>query len=373
VRRIFRRRQDEPSPEAETRAIARGPAEEVVHARRRRPPRIWPWLIALLVVVAAAIAAAYFLTRDDDGGGPTETAATSVPDVVGLQAQPASSRLVAAGFRPQLAQVESERPTGVVVRQRPAAGTELERGGTVTLVVSRGPAKVEVPDVLGLSLSRAFSRLETAGLQPRARRVFSSKPRGRVLRQQPAAGAQVERERVVLLTVSRGPARVPVPDLIGQRRADAVRSLESAGLQANVVTVAASEPAGTVVAQNPAGGTRIVRGSPVRVNVSRGSAATTTRPTTTRPPTTTAPTPTRTGTASSVATVPDVVGLDALTAERRLRQAGFVASSAPRATQDPAEDGIVLEQRPPGGSSARAGAQVTITVGMLTPLSRASR
>jgi beta-lactam-binding protein with PASTA domain len=334
----------------------------------------------VLVAAAAAIAGAYFLTRDDDDDAAEPVAATAtVPDVVGLRDEPASSRLVAAGFRPRVQRVASERPRRLVIAQVPPAGNALGRGGTVTLVVSRGPATAKVPDVVGLPLGQAFRRVEAAGLRPQARRVSSRRPRGRVFRQRPAAGTEVEREQVVLLTVSRGRGRVAVPDVIGLREAEAVQALESAGLAANDVRVAASDPAGLVVAQRPAAGARVTRGSRVRINISRGSPATTARTTTTTrtpppttttpPPTATAPTPTTTptGTASSVVTVPDVVGLDAPTAERRLRQAGFAVRSVPRDTADPAEDGIVLEQRPPGGSSARTGAQVTIVVGVLTP------
>lgn len=375
MRRIFRRRQDEPArppapPEADTRPIAPvSEQQEVVTTPRRRFPRIWPWLVAVLVFAAAAIGAAYLLTRDSDDDEPVTPTAT-VPDVVGLPAGRATSRLAAAGFRPRLARAASERRRGLVIRQMPTAGDALRRGGTVVLVVSRGPETVRVPDVLGLSLAQAFRRVEAADLRPQARRVFSPRPKGRVFRQRPAAGTELEREQVVLLTVSRGRGRVAVPNVIGLREAEAVEALESAGLVANDVRVAASEPAGRVVAQNPAAGARVARGSTVRINVSRGSPPTTaTRTTTTRRTTTatTATTTTPTGTASSVATVPDVVGLDAPTAEQRLRQAGFAVRSVPRDTLDPAEDGIVLEQRPPGGSSGRAGAQVTITVGVLVP------
>jgi beta-lactam-binding protein with PASTA domain len=375
----MRLRRSSPEPpraaaEAETRPIARVPGDPAIPPRRR-PPRIWPWLLAVLVVAAAAIAAAYFLTRDDDDDEPAAATAT-VPDVVGLRVERASSRLVGAGFQPRLQLAPSERPRRVVTGQTPGAGSALERGATVTLVVSRGPGTTKVPDVVGLSLGQAFRRVEAARLRPRARRVFSPRPRGRVFRQRPAAGTEVEREQVVLLTVSRGRGRVAVPDVIGLREAAAVRALEAAGLEANDVRVAAADPAGRVVAQNPAAGVRIARGSTVRINISRGAPATTARRTTTTttttrttpPVTTTTRTPTTpTGTASSVATVPDVVGLDAPTAERRLQQAGFAVRSVPRATADPAEDGIVLEQRPPAGASARSGAQVTITVGVLTP------
>lgn len=351
MRRIFRRRLDAP------------------------PPRIWPWLLAFLVLVGVAIGAAYALTREDDDDGRSTAPTSRVPSVVGLQAQQASSRLTADGFRAQLARAASERARGIVIRQRPTAGTSLERGRTVTLVVSQGPATAKVPDVLGLPLAQAFRRVEAAGLRPQAKRVFSQRAKGRVFRQRPAADTELEREQVVRLTVSKGRRRVAVPDLIGLSESEAVRSLKSAGLEASAVRVPSSEPAGRVVAQNPAAATRIARGSRVRLNVSRGSRTTTTaeRTTTTPAPTATRttppppPPPTQTGTASSVATVPDVVGLDAATAERRLRQTGFAVRSVTRDTLDPAEDGIVLEQQPPGGASARVGAQVTITLGKLVP------
>jgi beta-lactam-binding protein with PASTA domain len=361
-------------PEADTRPITPVAEEQVVTTRRRRAPRIWPWLIAVLLAAAAAIAAAYFLTRDDDE--PVAATAT-VPDVVGLRAERATRTVAAAGFRPSLQRVPSERPRRVVIAQMPAAGNEAGRGGTVTLVVSRGPATVKVPDVVGLSLAQAFRRVEAAQLRPQARRVFSPRPKGRVFRQRPTAGTELEREQVVLLTVSRGRGRVAVPDVVGLREAAAVQALEAADLAANTVRVAAGEPAGLVVAQNPASGARVARGSTVRVNVSRGPPATTaprrtttrrrTTATTTTTTTTRTTTTTPTGTASSVATVPDVVGLDRPTAERRLQQAGFTVRTVPRDTSDPAQDGIVLEQRPPGGSSGRVGTQVTITVGLLVP------
>jgi serine/threonine-protein kinase len=193
-----------------------------------------------------------------------------------------------------------------------------------------------------------------------------------VVRQRPAAGTELEREQVVSLTVSRGRERVAAPTLVGLREAQAGARLRSAGLKANAVRVASSEPAGTVVAQNPAAGARVPRGSTVRINVSRGPTATTTTTTatptaTTTTRTTTTTTRTPTGTASSAATVPDVIGLDEPTARTRLRQAGFTVRTVTRNTPDPAEDGIVVDQRPVAGTPARAGTQVTITLGVLTP------
>ena len=179
-----------------------------------------------------------------------------------------------------------------------------------------------------------------------------------------------------MLAVSRGPGRVEVPRVVGLSEADAAQRLSRSGLDLRVVRVASRRPVGTVVAQNPRAGERVRRGSTVRVNVSRGRAArrTTTTTTTTTTATTTGPTTTttttrrtRTSAPPAIVSVPDVVGLDAPTAEQRLRQAGFGVRSVSRDTTDPAEDGIVLEQRPVGGGRAPRGSQVTLTVGALTP------
>ena len=71
------------------------------------------------------------------------------------------------------------------------------------------------------------------------------------------------------LNVSKGSGTVNVPSLVGTSQNDAVAQLEAAGLDANVVPVPSTEPAGTVVAQNPTSG-EVRRGSSVRLNVSNG-------------------------------------------------------------------------------------------------------
>jgi eukaryotic-like serine/threonine-protein kinase len=55
-------------------------------------------------------------------------------------------------------------PKGLVVRTEPAAGAGATWGSTVTVVVSKGPDLVVVPDVVGLSRGQAEQRLREAGL-----------------------------------------------------------------------------------------------------------------------------------------------------------------------------------------------------------------
>ena len=94
----------------------------------RKPPTLWPWLLALLILVLLGLGALYLLTRDDDDQSATTTAATTqaaertVPDVVGTTSSEATATLREAGFEANLVSVPSDRPPGTVVAQdrRPA-------------------------------------------------------------------------------------------------------------------------------------------------------------------------------------------------------------------------------------------------------------
>ena len=110
--------------------------------------------------------------------------------------------------------------------------------------------------------------------------MFSEKAEGTVVAQEPAAGAQGDEGGEVTINVSKGSAQVEVPSVVGLDRDEAEAEIESANLRANVVVVPSVEPEGTVVAQNPTGGT-LREGSTVRLNVSAGSSTTEPTPTTT--------------------------------------------------------------------------------------------
>jgi serine/threonine-protein kinase len=66
-----------------------------------------------------------------------------------------------------------------------------------------------------------------------------------------------------------------------------------------------------------------------------------------------------------MSTVPDVTAQEEGSAQSTLEQAGFVAQVQRQDVNDPGLDGIVLSQSPTGGSKAKQGSAVTITVGRL--------
>ncbi len=313
------------------------------------PPRpFWPWLLLLLALILGALAASwYFMNREET------VEANKIPQVVGLQRDAAEQRIRARNFQVEIERVVSKQRVGTVVEQRPRPGTLYGERGIVVLSIARDPLRVDVPDVKGLPVARAFTRLRGAELRPRSQEVPSKEPKGIVLRQLPGAGTEVPTNSPAVVVISAGPDLSVVPAVVGLTTGAATTRLTQAGFRTRVARVPGTQPEGTVVAQSPTGRARALKGSVVRINVSMGPGAGTTTVVTT------ATTP------GEKTTVPDTVGQDEATATATLEGAGFVVRVLDRATTDSAQDGVVLRQAPPAGASAPSGSTVTITVGRL--------
>ncbi|MGH2781872.1 MAG: PASTA domain-containing protein, partial [Thermoleophilaceae bacterium] len=132
--------------------------------------------------------------------GPEEVA---VPEVIGLSRDSAEARITGAGLVPAVREQESEEPEGEVIAQDPSAGSELERGSTVTITVSTGIEEVGVPDVTGLGRRDAAAQLRADGLVPVERESEVTDPAqdGRVIDQSPGAGVDVEPGREVVIVI----------------------------------------------------------------------------------------------------------------------------------------------------------------------------
>jgi beta-lactam-binding protein with PASTA domain len=351
------RRGPEPDDTARTTVVDEAAApppvveeERVVPPRRPPPPLLWPWLLLLLLLVIGGLVAAYFLTRDNDNGKPAASS-VSVPRVVGLKQDVAVQRVNERGLNPEVRPRPSRFPRGTVFAQAPVPGMQVARQSPVRLLVSA----VAVRPVLGLAGARveaAVARLRAAGLKPHLTSVASTRARGTVVSQTPAAGEKVGKGSTVTLRVSRG--IVAAPDLVGQTASDAKAALAGAGLSASVFEVPSADPKGTVEAQRPAAGEKVARGSKVRINVSSGSQATT------RGTTTTAATGTTKTPPPTTVSVPKAVGLQQSVAQRRIQAAGLRAQVVYVGAS--ATSGRVLSQKPSAGANARRGSRVRLRV-----------
>jgi beta-lactam-binding protein with PASTA domain/predicted Ser/Thr protein kinase len=201
-------------------------------------------------------------------GGPADV---EIPDVAGLSRDDAEQELEQAGFEVSIERQPSDQyPGGRAIGTEPPAGDEAPVGSTVTLLVSSGPATVQVPALVGLTLEAARQRLSAKGLELSSTEEESDRPAGEVTGQSPDAGTRVEPGSTVELTVSSGgPATVPLPNLVGQLRRDAVQAVRDLGLVPVVVeqetTVQPQD--GRVISQDPAGGESVAPGGRVTLTI----------------------------------------------------------------------------------------------------------
>ena len=149
---------------------------------------------------------------------------------------------------------------GAVIATRPDPGTVLKADRVVTVVVSDGKPKVQVPDVAG---SPARPPRDPGRRQPpgpgRARLRRPAK--GQAVGTDPGAGSQAPWGSTVVLRVSKGPDLVEVPDVVGLSKEEADARLRAAGLKARIVLPVGSR----VVQQSPGPGEKAKRGSEVRL------------------------------------------------------------------------------------------------------------
>jgi serine/threonine-protein kinase len=145
----------------------------------------------------------------------------------------------------------------------------MQKGETISVVVSEGAAKIEVPSVVEQSENTARGNLETKGFEVKVEYKESDKQPGEVLEQDPTGGTQAEKGSRVTLTVSKQAER-DVPPVTGQQFDAAKSQLETLGFQVKREDVDSEQPANTVVGQTPDGGSKAPKGSEVTLKVSKG-------------------------------------------------------------------------------------------------------
>jgi beta-lactam-binding protein with PASTA domain/predicted Ser/Thr protein kinase len=303
--------------------------------RRRRP--LWPWLLGILVLAGALVAGFYVWNQIQDeisGAKPV-----IVPFVEGQRWPEARLNIRRADLRP----VKVNRPhesvaLGIVFRQVPDAGERVPKGNAVRLFVSTGKPRVAVPDVLDAREAGAIVTIRAAGLEPDPHDIFSDKPAGTVVAQDPKGGTSVVKGSTVRINISKGQQNIGIPTVTGLSYTRAAEQLREAGFTPVRRDVESSEPKGVVLDQDPAPGSLHPPGTEVTLSVSTGESTT---------------------------AVPDVTGQDETSARASLENEGWTVAVRDTATEDPAEDGIVISQNPAPGAEAEPGSTVTIVVGRL--------
>lgn len=193
----------------------------------------------------------------------------TVPEVTGKSQDEAQRRLSEAGLTVgAVTDAYSEDvPQGQVISQSVAAGTSLAHDSAIDIVLSKGRQPLTVPTLSGLSASAAKSAIEDLGLVASPTEAFSDTvAEGQVISQQTREGSTLYRGDSVAYTVSKGPEKVAIPDVVGLQREEARLRLENAGFTVREEAILGGF-FGTVRSSDPVAGTLAKKGSTVTITI----------------------------------------------------------------------------------------------------------
>jgi len=214
----------------------------------------------------------------------TGSAMVKVPDLEGKTQEDARKALKDAGLEGGNATQEDSATVAKdrVIYTNPLAGTSVERGTTVDLVISTG--KASVPDVTGQDEATAKKSIEDAGLKfKRGDDVTSADvEQGKAVSSDPTAGSSASAGDTVTVHFSSGAGATPtpttngtvtVPDVSKKTVQEATNELRKLGL--NVGDFPSEKPSkdvdtGKVIGTDPKGGTQVPAGTTVNLTVSTG-------------------------------------------------------------------------------------------------------
>ncbi|WEO96398.1 Stk1 family PASTA domain-containing Ser/Thr kinase [Streptomyces sp. FXJ1.172] len=221
-------------------------------------------------------------------------------------------------------------PKGSVCSQDPAAGSQVKKGDTITLVVSTGAPKVAVPSVLGKTFDDAKALLEGDQYKFNVVRKdqVSSEQAGTVLDQDPKLGQEVQKGSTITLTVAKAEEKVTIPgDLVGKSCDDAKNELTQLGLSPSCNDSPTTDQTqdGKVISTNPGANEQVVKNTNVVINVGKFQGG------------------------QQQGQVPNVVTQTLKQAQQTLQQSGFTQIQVSGPTDDKAR---VISQTPPQGTQA---------------------
>jgi len=273
----------------------------------------------------------------------TETEGTiEVIDLTGLTIAEAKDLLNADGLGVRKAGTEASEDfeEGEIISQTPEAGDFVEPNTTIEVIISSGPAKIDIPNVKGLTESAAKDKLEDAGFEVKVVEAnHDTVEKGKVISQSPGANSLGNEGDTVTITVSLGKKiiMVKVPSVVGYD----IDTAKAIFIEAGITPVVKEEQyhdtykKGVVISQGAEVGTEVKLDSPVELIVSKGKGA----------------------------TVPKVIGMSQSEAEAAIKNAGLTVGTVSVETKysdKPA--GTVVSQSISASTTVDAGKKVDLVL-----------
>ena len=198
-----------------------------------------------------------------------------VPSTVGGSYEEAMSSFTPLGLTAVVVEkrFDEEIPKGKIIQSIPEGGGKVDAGGSVKLIVSKGPERYTIPSVKGLTPEAAQAAITKSPLMVGTiTEVFNPDiPKGYVISSTPISGTEVKRNATVDLTVSKGIEQVALDSYLGKSGEQALNELTQAGFNVEAgYAFSETVPELAVISQNPAGGGTANKGGKVSILISKG-------------------------------------------------------------------------------------------------------
>ena len=305
----------------ETSGTAKGKRKVSTRVKRNRA-------IALLIVLLIIGTSWYRIS------GPGNKIA--IPSLAGMSQTQAATAVAELGLKiGEVQEVFSEDvPKGKVITSNPPGGGRVEVAGEVLLIVSKGKDRIEVPELVGLTVEEAAAALKSKNLKVgRVSEKFSDTfEAGLLINGNPVSGTPVRKDSSVDLIISKGLEQVELTNFQGKTSDQAQSELNAAGLiVSSKYEYSDSIPIGTVISQTPSDVSTVGKGEKIELVISKGP---------------------------SKIFIPNVYSLSELAATKILEDLGFVVKPKYIAKKK-----LVTNISPKPGTSVSPGSTVTITLG----------
>ena len=154
---------------------------------------------------------------------------TEIPDLTGMTVEEATQALEEASLelKEDIEQVNDDAPTGEIISQNPAGGSQLSKGSKVHITVSKGQKDVSVPDVSGMDRDRAVEMLSSMDFEVNVHSVDSELPENQVIKVS-EKGQKLPKGSTVTVEVSNG-MLIQAPDLVHSTQGEAESALRAKG------------------------------------------------------------------------------------------------------------------------------------------------
>ena len=227
---------------------------------RERIRSVFRLFLLLTVLVTVALVSAIMTIRFTIRGHQE-----TMPNMVGLSFDYAQRVATGLGLEMKVEDklFNAQYPPQAIVSQMPPPGTRIKIGQHVHVLVSLGPPRVVIPNLVGTStraaritaIQRNLTLGDIVGIH------WPQSEPDLVVAQDPSPeSAEVRSPAVdILVSVGEAPEAYLCPRLVGQPIAEVRRSLEKAGFKVAGVTSITTEngPRGIIFTQSPAAGSKI--------------------------------------------------------------------------------------------------------------------